>query len=499
MRKFPQWKAWLFVIAILIVASGALALAASRSSAITTPPLSTEKAPALAASATPAGPTPWVAAAKTDTPAVVNIGTTQVVKNPMAFGDQGSPNDPFQQFFHQFFGEAPGGVPPRTFRTHSLGSGFLIRADGYVVTNNHVVDEATEVTVKLSNGREFFATVVGRDEKTDLALLKIKATGLPVLPLGDSARLQVGEPVMAIGNPFGLEGTVTTGIVSAKGRVIGEGPYDDFIQTDASINPGNSGGPLVNAQGQVVGINTAIVSQSGGSVGIGFAIPVSVAKTILPQLEAKGHVTRGWLGVSIQAVTPELAKALQLPKAEGALVAQVLPDSPAVKAGLQAGDVIVAYDGHAIPKVGELPRLVAGTPIGHQATVQVLRGGKPLTLTTQVAEMPGPQQMAETAHPARERLGLAVQPLTPALAKQLGVPDQNGLVVAGVMDGSPAAEAGIQPGDVIVEVNRRPVKTVADLRQALAGEKTGAPTLFRIHRKDASLFVAIQVPDKSQG
>ena len=427
-----------------------------------------------------------MAVAKADTPAVVNISTTQVVKNPMALGDQGSSNDPFQGFFHQFFGDMP-----RTFRTHSLGSGFIIREDGYVVTNNHVVDGATEIAVKLSDGREFPAKIVGRDEKTDLALLKIDAKGLPVLPFGDSDKLQVGEPVMAIGNPFGLEGTVTTGIVSAEGRVIGEGPYDNFIQTDASINPGNSGGPLVNTAGQVVGIDTAIFSQSGGSVGIGFAIPINMAKTILPQLEAKGHVTRGWLGVSIQPVTPELAKAMQLPKEEGALVAQVLPDSPAQKAGLQAGDVIVEYDGHAIAKAEDLPRLVAGTPVEQTATVKVLRDGKPLTVTAQIAQMPEPQKMAEATSPARERLGLAVQPLTPALAKQLGVPDTSGLVVAEVKDGSPAAEAGIQPGDVIVQVNRKPTRTVAELRQALAAQKAGEPTLFQIHRKDASLFVAV--------
>jgi serine protease Do len=296
---------------------------------------------------------------------------------------------------------------------------------------------------------------------------------------------------MAIGNPFGLEGTVTTGIVSAKGRVIGEGPYDDFIQTDASINPGNSGGPLVNAGGQVVGINTAIFSQSGGSVGIGFAIPINLAKSILPQLEAKGHVTRGWLGVGIQSVTPELAKAFRLPKDEGALVAQVLPDSPAARVGLRAGDVIVEYDGHAIAKIGDLPRLVAGTPIGQTATLKVLREGKPLTVTAQIAELPEPEQVAEAAHPARERLGLAVQPLTPSLAQQLGVPDKAGLAVAGVKDGSPAAEAGIQPGDVIVQVNRKPVRNIAELREALAAQKAGEPTLFQIHRKDASLFVAV--------
>jgi len=485
MRTHRFLNPWVILTGVFLLTAGTLLFTRDNSTAAVSS-LWTEKSPALGASATPASPTPWVEVARADTTAVVNISTTQVVRNPMASDEQGSENDPFQQFFHQFFGDVP-----RSYRTQSLGSGFLIRQDGYIVTNNHVVDGASEIRVKISDGREFPAKVVGRDEKTDLALLKIGATGLPVLAFGDSDALQVGAPVMAIGNPFGLEGTVTTGIVSAKGRVIGEGPYDDFIQTDASINPGNSGGPLVNTQGQVVGINTAIFSQSGGSVGIGFAIPVSVAKSILPQLEAKGHVTRGWLGVSVQSVTPELAKAFQLPKEEGALVAQVLPDSPAVKAGLKAGDVIVEYNGHTIAKVGDLPRLVAGTPVGQSVVLQALREGKPLALTTQVAEMPGHQQMAETAHPARERLGLAVQSLTPSLAKQLGVPETKGLVVAGVRDGSPAAEAGIQPGDVIVEVNRRPVKTVADLQQVLAAQKPDEPTLFRIHRKDASLFVAV--------
>ncbi len=485
MRTHRLLKPWMVLTGVFLLTAGTILLTRGGSTAAV-PSLWTEKPPTLAANATPASSTPWVAVAKADTAAVVNISTTQVVKNPMAFGDQGSPNDPFQEFFHQFFGDMP-----RTYHAHSLGSGFIIQEDGYVVTNNHVVDAATEVTVKLSDGREFPAKVVGRDEKTDLALLKINATGLPVVSFGDSDKLQVGESVMAIGNPFGLEGTVTTGIVSAKGRVIGEGPYDNFIQTDASINPGNSGGPLVNTTGQVVGIDTAIFSQSGGSVGIGFAIPINMAKTVLPQLEATGHVTRGWLGVSIQPVTPELAKALQLPKDEGALVAQVLPDSPGRKAGLKAGDVIVEYDGQPIRKAGDLPRLVAGTPIGQSATVKMLRDGKPLTVTTQIAQMPETEQLAEAASPARERLGLAVQPLTPALAKQLGVPDTTGLVVAGVKDGSPAAEAGIQAGDVLVQVNRKPVRTIAELRRALAGQKADEPTLFQIHRKDASLFVAV--------
>ncbi|HSB82715.1 MAG TPA: DegQ family serine endoprotease [Candidatus Methylomirabilis sp.] len=481
MRNFPRLKAWLIILGILVAAGGVLALAAARTGAVAAP-LWTESRQAPSSTSSP-----WIGVAKEDTSAVVNISTTQVVKNPMAFDNGGGsgPGDPFQEFFRHFFGDMP-----RSLRTHSLGSGFVIREDGYVVTNNHVVDSATDITVKLSDGRQFPAKLIGRDEKTDLALLKIDAKNLPVLSLGDSDKLAVGEPVMAIGNPFGLEGTVTTGIVSAKGRVIGEGPYDNFIQTDASINPGNSGGPLVNMAGQVVGINTAIFSQTGGSVGIGFAIPINEAKGVLPELQAKGHVTRGWLGVSIQTVTPELAKALHLEKDKGALVAQVMPNSPAANAGLKEGDVIVEYEGHAVTKSSDLPRLVASTPIGKSATVKVLRDNHPLTLTAQIAELSEPQTAA-TANPDREKLGIAVQSLTPALAQQLGVPDRSGVVVAGVKDGSPAAEAGVQPGDVIVQANRQPVKDVADFRKALAAQKPDEPTLLQIHRKDASLFVAV--------
>jgi serine protease Do len=488
LRRFFQLKSWPFIVAVLFIGGAALAVLGTRSGAAA-PPLWSDTPPTLAA-----GQSPWIAVAKADTAAVVNISTTQVVKNPMAPDNQGNPNDPFQEFFRQFMGNMP-----RTYRTHSLGSGFIVRPDGYIVTNNHVVDGATEITVKLSGNRHFTAKVVGRDPKTDLALLKIDAQNLPSVAFGDSDKLQVGEPVMAIGNPFGLEGTVTTGIVSAKGRVIGEGPYDDFIQTDASINPGNSGGPLVNQAGQVVGIDTAIVSQSGGSVGIGFAIPINEAKTILPQLEAKGQVTRGWLGVSVQPMTAELAKAFKLEPGQGALVADVMPNSPAAKAGLKTGDVITEYDGHTIAKAGDLPRLVGGTPVGQSAKVRVLRDGKPLTVTAQIATLPEPQQVAEATPAGGKSLGLTVQPLTSALAKRLEVPDKAGLVVADVTDGSPAAEAGIQPGDVIVEVNRQPVQSVAALRKAIADQKAGEPTLLRIHRKDASLFVAIEAPRAPQG
>ncbi len=480
MRKLFRDKSWIWMAAFLVFSVGAIAWALSGVTAAASS-LWTETKPVL-----PAAATPWVAVAKADTPAVVNISATQVVKNSLALGeDNEGAGEPFQQFFRHFFSDLP-----RTFRAHSLGSGFIVSEDGYVVTNNHVVDNATEIRVKLSDGREFPAKIVGRDSKTDLALLKINATGLPVLPFGDSDHLQVGEPVMAIGNPFGLEGTVTTGIVSAMGRVIGDGPYDNFIQTDASINPGNSGGPLVNAAGQVVGIDTAIFSQSGGSVGIGFAIPIDLAKEILPQLEAKGRVTRGWLGVSIQSMTPDLAKAFHLQKEQGGLVAQVLPDSPAAKAGLRAGDVIVAYDGHSIARSSDLPRLVAATPIGQTSTIQVLREGKPLTLTVQIAELPEPRLLATAGLP-REALGLTVQPLTAVLAQELGLKDKTGVVVARVREGSPSAEAGLQPGDVIVEANGQPVKTVEDLRRALAAQKPGEPTLLRLHRQDSSLFVAV--------
>jgi serine protease Do len=366
------------------------------------------------------------------------------------------------------------------------------------VTNNHLVGAASDINVRLPDGREFPARVVGRDEKTDLALLKIAATGLPVLAFGDSDKLQVGEPIMAIGNPFGLEGTVTTGIVSAKGRVIGEGPYDDFIQTDASINPGNSGGPLVNAAGQVVGINTAIASQSGGSVGIGFAIPINEAKAVLPQLEAKGHVRRGWLGVTTQAVTDALAKALHLREARGAIVAQVMDSSPAARAGLQVGDVIVEFDGQAVAKGNDLPRRVAATSIGRDVAVKVIRDNQPITLTATIAETPQPQRVAPPG-PDRGRLGLSVQPLTPELAKELRLTDQSGVVVAGVQGGSRAADAGIQPRDVIAQVNRKPIRSVEEFRQAIEGQSAGQPALLLIHREDVSLFVALDVGGGPQG
>ena len=312
-------------------------------------------------------------------PAVVHIKVVAVEKavQPGPFGEDA----PFPGFHPPFPPFPPGG-----FRRQGSGSGFIIRQDGVILTNNHVVEDAKEITVILTDKREYSAKVIGRDPKTDLAVLKIASKGdLPVAQLGDSDALRVGDWVIAIGNPFGLSNTVTVGIVSAKGRVIGAGPYDDFIQTDAAINPGNSGGPLFNSRGEVVGMNSAIFSQSGGNIGIGFAIPINVAKQLLPELETNGSVTRGWLGVSIQQLTPELARSLGLDEARGALVADVTSSGPAEKGGMKRGDVIVSYDGKKIEDSAALPALVAATPVGKTVPVEVVRTGKSKTLAVTVS------------------------------------------------------------------------------------------------------------------
>jgi serine protease Do len=319
----------------------------------------------------------WVDLAKTTRPAAVNVSTTQRVK-----GRGPLPED----FFRRFFDRGRGDEPPRG--RQSLGSGVIASADGYIVTNGHVVADADEIVVRLSDHSEHKAKVVGVDPRTDVALLKIEARNLPALPFGDSDKLEVGEPIMAIGNPFGLEQTVTTGIVSAKERFIGSGPYDDFIQIDASINPGNSGGPLVDTRGTLVGINTAIFSQTGGSVGIGFAIPVNLAKDVLRQLKDRGEVVRGYLGVSVMPLTPEAQKAAKLDSSRGALVAEVVPGSPATAAGLKPGDVIVAFQGEPIQNPHDLTRRVAGTPPGTKVTLRVVRPGTgPTSVETALARL----------------------------------------------------------------------------------------------------------------
>lgn len=423
-------------------------------------------------------------------PAVVNISTTSVVKIPGGpfrhfFGpDEGGP---FGDFFHRFFGE----VPNRELKQQSLGSGFIIDRDGYIITNNHVVKGAEEIKVKLADGREFKAKVIGRDPKTDLALIKISSLfkDLPSLALGDSDKMRVGDWVIAIGNPFGLEETVTQGIISATGRVIGSGPYENFLQTDAPINPGNSGGPLVNLKGEVIGINTAIISSGQG---IGFAVPSNIAKSIIPQIRKTGKVIRGWIGVSIQRVTPEIAQAFGLKEAKGALVGEVVQGGPADKAGIKRGDVITSFDGKEIKKVSDLPFLVAETPVGKTVEVRGIRNNKEMTFTLKIAEMAEGNEAAAVSGGA-EDLGLTVDNITPQLMREMRIRDKAGVVVLNVEPGSPADDAGIQPGDVIKEVNRIPVSNLKEYGSAMERTGKGKPVLFLIKRGGQTFFVSISL------
>src|SRR5581483_8026261 len=352
-----------------------------------------------------------------------------------------------------------------------------------------------EITVKLHDGDEVKAQLVGRDAKTDVAVLKIDAKKqLPTVTFGDSDALKVGEWVMAIGNPFGLESSVTAGIVSAKGRFIGQGNYDDFIQTDAPINPGNSGGPLIDMHGKVVGINTSIFSRSGGNIGIGFAIPINLARDLIPDLREKGHVTRGWLGVMIQKVTPDIAESLGLPGSKGALVADVVKDGPAAKAGIKTGDVITSFDGHVVKESTELPLLVARTPIGRDVEVKVLRNGKEEAVSVKIAEM---KEEGEAGGPGgeSEAYGLTVQNLTPEIAESLGISgDVKGVLVAGVESGSVAEEAGLRRGDVIIEVNRQPVPDVDAYNKAIGGVEAGKSVLLLVRRGENTVFLALKPP-----
>jgi serine protease Do len=421
-------------------------------------------------------------------PSVVNI---QVSKKPQNTGLEKFGGNPFGEGspFGDFFGPFGGfGNRPPARKQQGIGSGFIINNDGYILTNNHVVEDADQIKVKLADGKEFDGKVIGRDPKTDLALIKIKESpDLKPLKLGNSDALKVGSWVLAVGSPFGLEQTVTAGIVSAKGRVIGSGPYDNFIQTDASINPGNSGGPLVNMQGEVIGINTAIIASGQG---IGFAIPVNMATEVASQLQKHGRVTRGLLGVTIQDVTPELAKSLALDKARGALVSQVLPGESADKAGMKQGDVIVNFDGHNIESSHDLPLIVAGTKIGKETTVTVIRDGKELKLKATIGEMED-EKVAGTKSPGQPLLGVDLQTLTPQIARELGIKQTAGVVVTGVESGSPADEAGIKTGDVIGSVNRKPVKNVSEFAKEVEKAKKGGALLLLIHRGQSALFVAV--------
>ena len=442
----------------------------------------------------------FTALAKKLMPVTVNISTTKIIKPrrravppfQSPFGDQ----DPFRDFFgDEFFRHFFGDIPQREYKQQSLGSGFIIDSDGYILTNNHVVAGADEIKVTLFNKKEYSGKVVGRDEKTDIALIKIKEPNgdLPVATLGDSDALEVGEWVIAIGNPFGLQGTITQGIVSAKWRKIGAGPYDDFIQTDASINPGNSGGPLFNMRGQVVGINTMIYSPSGGNVGIGFAIPINLARSVVTQLKERGRVVRGWLGVVVQKVTPELAESFGLKEGYGALVADVDRNGPAAEAGIENGDIIIQFDGKEIREMEDLPLRVAETPVGKKVDIVVLRNGKKKTLTVKIGEMKDrEEQVASGGSGEKEDIGITVQSITPELAQRYGLPRKEGVMIAQVEPGSPAEEAGLRPGDIIQEINRIPIKSVGDYNAAMRKLKPGENILFLVRRGASSLWLVLR-------
>jgi serine protease Do len=437
----------------------------------------------------------FVALAKKVNPTVVNIRTAKTIKPKQRIRrpQQQNPfgNNFFDDFFNRYFDEMP---QQRPHREQSLGTGFIISPDGYILTNNHVVNGADEVMVKLSDGREVKGEIKGSDEKVDLALIKIsEKERFPFAELGDSDILEVGEWVMAIGNPFGLSHTVTAGIVSAKGRVIGSGPYDDFIQTDASINPGNSGGPLFNAEGRVIGVNTAIISGGGG--GIGFAIPISMAKTIVSQLRESGKVTRGYLGVRFQPLTADLAKSFGLESDKGALIASVEKDTPAEKAGLKAGDVIVEYDGKQIAEGSELPRYVAATPVDKNVRIVIYRDGAKQDISLVVGKLsekvgePGQDSSRES-----DKIGVTVEEIRKDLADRLGLRDSKGLVITEVKPGSSAEEVGVTVGSIVIEVNGRRPDTVKAYNAIVAPLKKGDVMRLLLRRPDGSAhYVALRV------
>jgi len=421
-------------------------------------------------------------------PSVVNISTTTLVRGMDTSNRFGNFREFFgDEFFDKFFGDAP----TRDHKQRSLGSGFIIDKEGYILTNNHVVEKASSIRVKLSDDKEYDAKVVGKDAKTDIALIRINPkNSLPAARLGDSDNLDVGDWVVAVGNPYGLDHTVTVGIVSAKGRIIGQGPYDDFIQTDASINPGNSGGPLFNLRGEVVGINSAIIS---GGQGIGFAVPVNIAKSLLVQLKSKGKVVRGWLGVVIQKVTPELAKSFDLKESEGALVSDVIDNSPASKADIRRGDVIVSFDGKPIKDMEVLPRTVAATEVGKKVAVGLVRDGKRMDINIAVAEVAEEEREVQGSAPEVEKyFGLVVQNITPEIARHLDLKDRRGVIVTDIHQGSPGEDADIRAGDIVKEINRKPVTNVAEFREVLAKAKPRDGVVMLVKRDNVSFYAVVR-------
>lgn len=422
------------------------------------------------------------------TPSVVNISSTKTIKVPgfrSPFFD-----DPF---FRRFFGDEFGFFNmPKEYKQSGLGSGVIVTDDGYILTNNHVIKDADEIKVKLYDKREFNGKVIGTDPKTDLAVIKINAKNLPAIRLGDSDKLMVGETVVAIGNPYGLNQTVTSGIVSAKGRAnVGVADYEDFIQTDAPINPGNSGGALVNIRGELIGINTAIFSTSGGYQGIGFAIPSNMAKTVMDSLIKKGKVIRGWLGVVIQPVTSEIAEYFKLKEEKGALVGDVMPDSPAEGAGIKSGDVIVEYNGREVRDADHLKNMVAETQPGTDVRIKLIRDGKPLTLSVRIKELPSQiQRLTERFENIFK--GVYVRNITPDIRERLDIPRRiTGVIVTAIEDDTPARGV-LKENDVIMEINRRRIRDIQDFKVVVSGIKHGDSVLVLLYRDGSTFYVTLQ-------
>jgi len=420
-------------------------------------------------------------------PAVVNISTSHTVSSSGA----SNPffNDPF---FNRFFGEEFGHMKrPKGYKQSSLGSGVIVNKDGYILTNYHVIKDADEIKVKLSDNREFKGKVIGKDARTDIAVIKIDSDHLPTLLIGDSDKLKVGEMVIAIGNPFGLNQTVTSGIVSATGRAnVGIADYEDFIQTDAAINPGNSGGALVNVRGELVGINTAIFSTSGGYQGIGFAIPSTMAKTVMENLIRTGKVVRGWLGVSIQPITPELSKQFNLKGQKGVLVGDVTEDSPAEKAAIRRGDVIIGYNGKEVEDPANLRNMVANTPPGKEVALRIVHDGKAETVKVTVAELPAEMRMLPGKFDNSLK-GIQVQNITKDLRRSLGLPGQiAGVLISDIEEGSPAGGV-LARNDVIMEINRKGIKDVKDFENVVSGIRSEQNVLLLIYRDGATFYVTL--------
>ncbi len=434
-------------------------------------------------------------------PAVVYIGVEKMA-NSFGGQGQGGGQDPFgmfnDPFFQRFFGKQfqHPGMQPRQFKQRGAGSGFIISPDGLILTNNHLVEDADTIKVRLADEREFTAKMIGTDPQSDVALIKIDGTNLPTLPLGDSNKLEVGEWVIAIGSPFELSQTVTVGVVSAKGRSrMGINDYENFIQTDAAINPGNSGGPLLNIHGEAVGINTAIFSRSGGYMGISFAIPINMAKSIKNQLQKDGKVTRGWLGVVIQDVNEDLARSFDLDKAEGILIAEVGENSPAQKAGLKQGDVILSLNGTKLDDVSNLRNRIALTPPDSKVTLQLIRDGHTKNIDVIIGEQPSDLSRAARGRghgSLFEKMGMSLQDLTPELAEQFGYTRGQGVLIAEVTPDSPAARVGMQPGQLIEEVNKVRVHNLVELKKALKQARNPKQILLRVRAGEFSQYVVLR-------